>query len=940
MKKIIKNLTGFGFMALMLFFFSACSDGAFENKILENWNLDTANLTVAKTGQVVKPGKSVTIERGEGIVLQWTVIVGSNISEILPGGEEVAAKDLGGGSPAPAEALSNLSVTITSEDLGVKYENLAPEGVKEVASVMQDAKFKLVAIYKDGEEELKLESEVNIIVTEGLTEPLTVSFTSPNPNIIKGEFAELCWSINRDDVTFSIVDPDGVSIYSSSSGAIIEDGAGEGDSDLESEEDLYPVEDEMGSATLMNMVMLAETVADADLEEVDAEKSSEDAVEDAQEEIYPPVVDMNNCISVTPTRTSSYQMNVYGASGVTASGPYEVTIMVVEALNVVFDVTPEQLTHTGEVVVTWNVTPVNAEVAVYGVKPDGETVTEVSGSEIVKVDQEKTFRLEASLGDQSVSEAKTVTMDKKIVNIEPIVNGETAKVTDGKVDAGTFFEGEDITIKPDIKVDGLEPENVTVTVNGESYAAGDVITVPATGEVTVTAEGEGIEPVSFVVRADVRKWVGQSDYSGKPVSSVTPMPGVIDRVKIGYRADLAKNGSLYVGDVRMVGDTVEIRDFDIPFQSKFESDGRAAGKWPPNAVQDINTYSINSIVYNPMDEGTLIAGVPAGIVYSDEGELWNALSMTMYVTRDKHYPGYHDGCKGHRMDGFKKIEIAGMQDICDIEFSEDGAMYVATSSLVTFLPNGVDAYTKDGKANGWKGFPTLGKRGEITYGTVNNDLEIVGGTIYSASSKGLLKSEDNGFHWSQVEGLTEKEYYVVKADKAKERLYLGTAEELYVCSLDATDCSVVSGVIGPIYDMAFDPVQIGTVYVATGNGLKVSRDGETNWIDITKGAMQGVTKVEAIAVSQVGDKVGIYVATDKGPFMSVAKVTPPVVVVGPDGEDTLPDDINDDTVDDSGDEYEPVPTLPEDEVVGEGEENEGTPEDGIPEEDEENPLEG
>lgn len=470
----------------------------------------------------------------------------------------------------------------------------------------------------------------------------------------------------------------------------------------------------------------------------------------------------------------------------------------------------------------------------------------------------------------------------KFIKFMPTINGYRVPTEGDTIEAGAFFEGEEVILIPNATVNGGKAVDakLTITVSGDegNYRADEEIKIPISGngKYAITASGDGLTPTTATIRINVRKWVASPAESGnRTISAVTPIPGTADAALIGFRGNLSETGDLYIKKVEVKGDSIASTLYPINFQSIFEEQPQFRGVWNSKITRMLENFPVNSITFDV--SGKILVGVPAGVVYADDfGTGWKGLGNLSGLIHnpEQDYPGYHRGCKGHRIDGWKDLVVGGLQDTCDILVDEDGTLYVATSNVVTSLQHGVEAYltNKANPDNTWAGTPGPGQASELTFQTVNHNLEKVDGKLFSASDRGLLVSHDKGIHWSYAGDLKDTPVISVTVDKVGDRLFAGSESSLYTCDINGTKCSKLSGVSGPVYDIKVDPLQAGTIYAATANGLKVSRNLGRSWTDILKGRIDDAVAVEKLAVGKVKDRVGIFAAAGPNIFASIATV--------------------------------------------------------------------
>jgi len=887
-KKIVSIISKVTILMVAVAFIAACSDGAHKSRVAPpqpSTSLGAVTVKVSKMdaeGKWSRPSRSVGIQEGEKVKIQWEVVLtdatqvvdvvqpkelllrAAEDGEEAPTKEDDKSKDKAPDEEtAPAELDPDLKVTLESKALGISEEIKTYSGEKIVENVTTEAEIKLTALYKDGDPKVAT-ATIKFAAPET---PLEVTFTANPEEVMYGGSVDLCWTISREDAAFNIIDSNSNELVSNNKRIVSEEEVATDEEAPEAEEEAEgDPEDEAAE----------KEAADEAAEYVTDEETTTE--EDASEEDASEVVLLDpteGCITVSNlTDDVSYYLEVYPTGG-EGKQTATVEVTVVKNLQVVsFAPSKDKITEPEDITLTWEVTPYEAVVTL---NMSEEEFGSTGSYTVNGVKSTTTFTLTASFAGETVTAETTVTLDKVVLHLKPMINGKIVTLATGEevVEAGTYFEGEEVTVSVDAEVEGADVDKSTIQVKLEGddkvYAPNEEIkfTVTDKSSYEITATGENVEPTKVQVRANVRKWVTATDTiaEGAQVSAVVAKPDVVNSAFIGYRADLSETGDLYLGKVSSSSDAMSHTLVTLPYQAKL-ADQSWAGSFNKKMLRKLNTFPVNTISFV---EGKMFAGVPGGAVYSeDNGATWKVLSLRGLIPNNKgNYPGQHKGCKGYMMDGWKNLEVAGFMDICDITVDDDGVFYMATSSYLVSLQNGLAAYLEDRSSaeNGWAGTPPEGVKGELTYGTVNHDIETVNGKVFSASDKGLLVSEDKGIHWNQ--GGISDSVYSVKADKENDKLYVGGSTVMYECDLNGDNCDTLPGINGPIYDVN---VGIGALFAATGNGIKLSRNMGQKWVDVTKGTMQGAGKIEQIAINKVDDTEGIFVATNIGAFASVAEV--------------------------------------------------------------------
>lgn len=862
MKKVTKVIFKAVLMVALVGLVSSCSDGAHPGAPMLTPMLTTPNVVfkISKVGGSEPAGSSVTVKQGDSVLLEWSVgatpaVEGTPVEDGGVAPKDDAKKE----EPAKEEAASIYQISLDAEARGIHLEKLKEKDSLVVDNMQADTIF--VLSVKSGEDK-PITRQVTATV-ESATK-LEVTFTATPEKIVEGEAADLCWQITRDDAAFSIVDSFGNTITTPTQETVETVAPAEALETAEGgEETVAPA-----AKAIAKMVLVK---AEGE-EPVPAEETTEEA---AAEEVKPeqPVVGLSDCVQVFPGETTTYYMNVT-ASG-EAEVKKEVTVTVDKKLAInMFTATPQKISGPTDVTLVWEVVPAEAVVTLVVGEMTIENLPS-SGSQSFAIAATTAVKLSATYGEQEVSDTGTIELLERLAKIVPTINGREVDASTGSVDAGTFFEGEEITVGWNASANEISTGNIRVSVSGrdESFGATGEVKVPVTGDtITITASGEGVDTNTATINVNVRKWdVAPTCTNNKEMVSIVGMNGSIDSMLVGFAGDLAGDD---LEITQIVAGTAGIKK--IPYATIYTSAGTLKGKKNPAFIKDLNTFPINAIAVDSADR--IFVGTSGGIIYSDDmGTNWKALNMTAHLYNDGSYPGSHRSCKGKTQDGRKgsKDTIVSLAQVCDIVIDKDGKLYAAFDNMVTFLENGVDAYLTDGSKgeNLWKGLPKPGDKGNEVFGLINHDLEIayINGAkaIFSATDKGLFMSTDGGYTWS-LKGFEGTPVYAVAVDVADGMIYAGGDEGAMAASL--SDYNWKSFAIGTVYDLAIDPVQVGTVYAGTAAGIQVSRNKGETWTNVTKGAMAGATKVEAISISVVGDKVGIFTASDIGAFSSVATV--------------------------------------------------------------------
>lgn len=146
-------------------------------------------------------------------------------------------------------------------------------------------------------------------------------------------------------------------------------------------------------------------------------------------------------------------------------------------------------------------------------------------------------------------------------------------------------------------------------------------------------------------------------------------------------------------------------------------------------------------------------------------------------------------------------------------------------------------------------------------------------TLYAATSKGILKSTDEGLNWTTANnGITNASVSALAiASGSPDGLYVGTNNGAFKTTNGGSTWISLPGVPGTIHDFTIDPANSFRMYAGTGglgkqDGVYKSEDGGTNWTPILNGNAKGVRH---LAIAPTNSSV-LYVTTGaSGPFSSM-----------------------------------------------------------------------
>ena len=782
---------------------------------------------VSKVGGEGAPSNSVVIAPGDAVTLEWEVSV-KQVSQAEASGALApkAAED-------KDEKLETPVITLDSKEMGIHLEGLDPKGSKEIDKIFSDATFTLTASTSNG-----TDSKTVTVTVKAPPKPLDVSFTADPTKLKVGEKTNLCWEISRGDAHFAIQDINGAVIYT------------------------YP-----------------ETTSLSEDEYTSNDKyTSGETGGEAPESL-------KGCKEVYPASSTTYYITV------TAEGAdevkKEVTVEVLTPIEIKsFTATPDKITKKTTVVLSWEVSP---EDAIVEITPLVEGKQTSKGSVEVEVETNTTFTLKAyKEGEEENAITKEVTVSLEIpkeIKIEAsedevIFAGEEAEVSWRVVDVN----GNKVDVPTKIKGGGEEKE-----VGAEGS---EKVKPSESGEYIIEANAGGAI-VQKKVNIVVRDWKGpgannifvdSKTQATREITAVGVSKAYPDLVYVGFGGNLVDvGGSLGFKMARGVGEGPVWEDIVVPYMKVLPKlDPKGSGN-NPKYFDDFE-YPVNAIV---ADGNNIYIGTTGALLASfDGGKNWETVTGFL-LAKDVTLP--HPTCFGKSHAGWN-WDFKGLSQVCDIAISSSGRFIIATDMLVEYLPEGVEAFKKEGKAKGWKV-----AQDKLTFGRVNNDLEIatVDGKelLFVGTSNGILASENLGESYIELKdsGAPTGDIYTVKVDASKKRLYAGNSTgNIYVCELAGAGCKNWTNVAvsaQPIYKIELDPIKEGALFVGAGDGIYYSVDGKT-WKNVASDPMKKGIAVRglAAAISKDGKAGIVYAATDEGVFITKApvikggeeeKITPP-----------------------------------------------------------------
>ncbi|MFV2056154.1 MAG: WD40/YVTN/BNR-like repeat-containing protein, partial [Thiohalomonadales bacterium] len=231
--------------------------------------------------------------------------------------------------------------------------------------------------------------------------------------------------------------------------------------------------------------------------------------------------------------------------------------------------------------------------------------------------------------------------------------------------------------------------------------------------------------------------------------------------------------------------------------------------WEPMNT-GLNGGNVISIAYHPTDSAILYVGVAFGGVYKsiDGGATWNAFNVG--------------------------IEFESVYSLAIVSDTSSTTVYAVTSGAVY---NSIDG----GKT--WVNTTTT-ITPTLSYTAVR--LNPVNSAVFVGSNAGVYESSDAGQSWNRlvinaadslaVDPIVED--LLIDSSTTPATLYVSGLSKLYKGKLDGTPLAEVT-VLGlsssmiTTLSLSMDPINPGTLYAGTENGLVESTDGGVNWIGIS-----------------------------------------------------------------------------------------------------------
>jgi len=879
MKNTIWNVATKTVVGLIIMVFAAaCSDGGHSNVKAVTPDIAPPAITfgIGLEGAEKPTEPSVSIDAGQSVVLYWAVIG-------VPAGDdaEVGGKD-------DAEASENaITISIDSKELGYHKAGLKATDSLVVDSVTVDASFVLSAVIEGAPP--ASETVRASIKTAGFQVVQGLELTADPPQVARGESSDLCWTISPADAAYEVTDEAGnilaITTHEETEAEIEEEAAEAVEGEEETEEDMVA----SGKASYAG------------------EEGEEEEIEEGAEETVAPST-YSECIVVTPETDTTYFIDAEDGKQAT------VTIEVMDDVTITaFNATPEKISGETEVRLSWKVEPAEAIVTI-SPKLDGQEF-EAEGETTVTISEETTFTISAVLpGCETCADQKsfTVVLEQR---------GELAV----EITASTqvIFAGEEAEITWQVvdRTNGTNVSNANMIVRGGSFglegetreSSGTMVLRPTeTTEYTLEpTAGSGLL-VPEKIKIVVRNWEGPNaanvsvDSEAEKTQTVTSVAASTistDIMYAGFSGKLDSDGQIKLAK----GSGSYWSTLEINFLEAFKGYNDGYGAMNGNYLNEVD-YPVNSIAVDPEDDKVLYVGTSGAVMKSaDAGASWSLFLRPFMWAKDSDYTGSHASCAGTEQKGWKDWTINALQQICDIVIAKDGTIVVASDHKVAVAAKDAEDWT-DPIADA------------PVYGIVNHDLELAEleegkEVLFVGTSEGIYVSTDMGASYEAIggAGAPDADVYTVKVDTAAGKLYAGTPEMVYTCTLSADEgCSAWSNQImgGGVFSIALDPIQSGSVFAATAQGVYYSADGDS-WKDVTAEPMATGVTVRSIASTMVDDgaKGSVYIATSDGIFVTTSEIladkkpckNPPCPEPAPETPDETPDETpEDDTPEEDG----------------------------------------
>lgn len=752
------------------------------------------------------------------------------------------------------ETAKATSVEIASADGSFVASPLEASGSVVVEAVAASTRFTLSAMTADGVAQKDVAVEVAAPQID-----VTASLTASKARIAEGETVDLCWTITPPDATITIKGDDGVTYFPA--------------------------------------------------EGIEAKDS---------------------CIAILPAKTTVYTLTAKVADG--REAPATASVEVDKKLTI--SISASAVSDANKVTLTWETNATDADTISInqGVGDVKSLTSDGKGSKEVEITQDTTYTITVTSGEQTQTASVVVAMPAREVDLEISINDipvaaateqpaeKTAiapkaavAATEKKpvaVNAGTFFEGEDVKLSWNASVNGAADKITSVKLLDsagnlvrDGLLAADAVTLPVAtdGQYILSVSGSGIKETKATIAVNVRKWVNSTDsgIATRETTAVAADATALNSLFAGYTGDM-NEGKLQISKLTLSADNqISEQLLDLPLRELLGNDSFTSKEINlGNFADKMHTYPVNVIVQDPIKKERLFSGTSGALMMSDDsGVTWKLIKQNLMVNTDGKYPGSHKSCKGVNQEGIKGWELAGYSQVCDIIIDpDDGRLIMATDREILYLEFGVDQYlvakdpeaaTKAGMSNeerfkyAWAGMPEPGKPGNAVYGVVNHDLELVkfesgSKILYAATEKGLFSSSDLGLTWAQessdvlgsIAKGNAKELFAITSDVKNNKLYVGAADGIYYKELSMGAADWQKATVGEVAPAPAPAAETpGDLETKKSALTTMGEDGKAAAADETPAPAPTGSKVFSITVDPI-QAGSVYAATESGVVVS------------------------------------------------------------------------
>lgn len=633
-------------------------------------------------------------------------------------------------------------------------------------------------------------------------------------------------------------------------------------------------------------------------EDGNCEEESTNALEQAGENSAVAGIPPVGCASVQPMEDTTYTLTAtVGDETVTQDLEIRVKGLAIDYFTAGGSQNLRVPSYPAEVELAWKVTPAEASVQI-SANPSIDLEQSALGAEgtmRVTVNQDTTFTLTASAeGQADVTAEVRVSSDLGAMNCDQfIIHAPTSPV----------FADEQVTLGWTLPAGAGMVTNVRVESSGEALAevsleAEDHAQVPAKAGYDVKfMNGAGAVICSKTASMPVAAFDEIS--SGKAVRVIKDnATEKAVAAYVGFDLDGFNGGKIKIAHYAPKAEIVE-----IDFFKALKGYDAVTGTFNQQYVEEmVKTFPVNAIAKSA--GGKLFVATTGVVLYDvvaeDGTRSWKALTTLLRTDTEGDYPGSHPSCFGKDQPGKEsrvRGEIVTMGQVCDMVVS-DGTLYVATDRGLYTLNDVEGTITNLATARPqWQG------RQSPLYGKIINDVAVVDGVVYTAGSMGVDRGGE-----SLYSGGTAYSVAVTTGEEGETVVLAGVDGGVFVKRGDAEgevislDASHEAGEgisdTSPAYSVVVDPYVAGVIYVGTGGGFYVSRNGGFSFEDVTPVAEDGsrpvVRSVEVLYSSDPYlDKVRyyLYLATESGvmrAYLRDVKIVQPTVGSDPDagGDET------------------------------------------------------